>query len=94
MAEWDARYWGSPEVRKDRDEVEAMMVAYMERVVAKGESWSHVSRHMLGLRNGLPGARRWRQVWSDYRLKHEAPVVVSRMARAASAAFAFEQSAV
>jgi tRNA-dihydrouridine synthase A len=22
---------------------------------------------MLGLRNGLPGARRWRQVWSDHR---------------------------
>jgi tRNA-dihydrouridine synthase A len=24
---------------------------------------------MLGLWNGLPGARRWRQVWSDHRLK-------------------------
>jgi tRNA-dihydrouridine synthase A len=24
---------------------------------------------MLGLRHGLPGARRWRQVWSDHRLK-------------------------
>jgi tRNA-dihydrouridine synthase A len=24
---------------------------------------------MLGLRHGLPGARRWRQVWSDHKLK-------------------------
>jgi tRNA-dihydrouridine synthase A len=24
---------------------------------------------MLGLRHGLPGARKWRQIWSDHRLK-------------------------
>ena len=24
---------------------------------------------MMGLWNGTPGARRWRQVWSDHRLK-------------------------
>jgi tRNA-dihydrouridine synthase A len=24
---------------------------------------------MLGLRHGQPGARRWRQVWSDHHLK-------------------------
>ena len=41
-----------------------------------GEPWSHASRHMLGLRNGEPGARRWRQVWSDARLKGEAPATV------------------
>ena len=28
---------------------------------------------MLGLRNGLKGARRWRQVWSDHRLKPQPP---------------------
>ena len=39
----------------------------------RGEPWSHASRHMLGLRNGEPGARRWRQVWSDHRLKNDAP---------------------
>jgi tRNA-dihydrouridine synthase A len=35
---------------------------------------------MLGLRNGLPGARRWRQVWSDHRLKTERPSAVSAVA--------------
>ncbi|MBC8058335.1 MAG: tRNA dihydrouridine(20/20a) synthase DusA, partial [Rhizobiales bacterium] len=57
------------------------MVAYMQQVVAGGEPWSHVSRHMLGLRNGMPGARHWRQVWSDHRLKREDPARVSRLAR-------------
>ena len=60
------------------------MVEYMERLVATtGEPWSQSSRHMLGLRNGEPGARRWRQVWSDHRLKEEAPRAVSRLARQA-----------
>jgi tRNA-dihydrouridine synthase A len=36
---------------------------------------------MLGLRNGQPGARKWRQVWSDARLKNLAPAEVARRAR-------------
>ena len=82
MADWDARHFGEPAPERDRDAVEGDMVACMQRAVAAGEPWSHVSRHLLGLRNGLPGARRWRQVWSDHRLKHESPVTVSRLARA------------
>jgi tRNA-dihydrouridine synthase A len=37
-------------------------------------------RHALGLWNGTPGARRWRQVWSDHRLKFEAPRAVAALA--------------
>ena len=55
----------SPGPPPTRDVVEAAMVGYMARLVAAGEPWSHASRHILGLRNGQPGARRWRQVWSD-----------------------------
>jgi tRNA-dihydrouridine synthase A len=35
---------------------------------------------MLGLWNGTPGARRWRQVWSDHRLKSTPPHEVARLA--------------
>ena len=80
MADWDARFFGDAPVDCERAEVEAQMVGYMERVVTNGEPWSHVSRHLIGLRNGLPGARRWRQVWSDHRLKHDAAAEVSRRA--------------
>ena len=38
---------------------------------------------MLGLWNGTPGARRWRQVWSDHRLKNEPVASVAALARAA-----------
>jgi len=35
-----------------------------------GVPWFAASRHMLGLRHGQAGARKWRQVWSDHRLKN------------------------
>ncbi len=82
MSDWDARWFGAAPVVRDRDAIEDAMVDYMNRVAARGEPWSHVSRHLMGLRNGLPGARRWRQVWSDHRLKQEAPAAVSAAARA------------
>jgi len=85
LVDWDARFHGDAAARPTRDGVEAEMVAYMERLVASGEPWSHASRHMLGLRHGEPGARRWRQAWSDPALKGEAPETVSRLARAAQA---------
>ena len=92
MTDWDARFFGDASndapMALDRDLIEAQMVAYMQRVVVGGEPWSHVSRHMLGLRNGLPGARRWRQVWSDHRLKQADPAEVSRLARESAHALA------
>ena len=89
MADWDARYFGHQSPGIDRDEIEQRMVDYMQRVViAAGEPWWHAARHMLGLRNGLPGARRWRQVWSDHRLKQESPHTVLRLAREGAEALA------
>src|SRR5690606_17966166 len=43
--------------------VEAMQ-AYAARHIAAGGRLSHVTRHMVGLFHGLPGARRFRQVLS------------------------------
>jgi tRNA-dihydrouridine synthase A len=65
----------------EREEVEEAMVRYMEREhAARGTPWHSIARHMMGLYNGLPGARRWRQVWSDHRLKGEAPAKVMALA--------------
>jgi tRNA-dihydrouridine synthase A len=82
MTDWDARYFGEAPANPERDVIEAAMVDYMHAVAERGEPWSHVSRHLLGLRNGLPGARHWRQVWSDHRLKAEPPRSVFQLARA------------
>lgn len=85
MADWDARFFGQAPPACTRDEVEAAMVAYLKTLADSGQPWQHASRHMIGLRNGQPGARRWRQVWSDARLRHESPERVSALARAAMA---------
>jgi tRNA-dihydrouridine synthase A len=87
MSSWDARFFGEAPAELDRDEIETAMVDYMERQRRdRGEPWSRIARHMIGLRNGEPGARRWRQVWSDHGLKGESPRTVSRLARDALAA--------
>ncbi len=70
LAEWDAMFFGAADAGLTRDGVELAMVDYMEReAAAHGTHWYSIARHMLGLRHGLPGARKWRQVWSDHRLK-------------------------
>jgi tRNA-dihydrouridine synthase A len=81
LAEWDAAFFGEAPRELTREDVELQMCDYMAREAAEqGTPWAHIARHMLGLRNGLPGSRRWRQVWSDHRLKALSPHEV--MARA------------
>ena len=70
LASWDSAFFGDAPSEQTRESVEELMVAYMAREAAEhGTPWSAIARHMLGLRHGLPGARRWRQVWSDHKLK-------------------------
>jgi tRNA-dihydrouridine synthase A len=84
MAAWDRAFFGESAAPPHRAEVEDAMVAYMERErAARGEPWPRIARHMMGLWNGTPGARRWRQVWSDHGLKERSPREVQRLAAAA-----------
>ncbi len=83
MAQWDSRFFGSRDPAASREQVEARWLDYLDRVQASGRSWAHAMRHALGLWNGTPGARRWRQVWSDHRLKTLAPREVAAQATAA-----------
>jgi tRNA-dihydrouridine synthase A len=86
LAEWDAEFFGEAPVERTREDIELQMCDYMVReAAAHGTHWSSIARHMLGLRNGLPGARRWRQVWSDHRLKELPPHEVMRRAYMAEA---------
>lgn len=81
LAEWDAEFFGATPSERTREEVETLMCDYMVREAAEhGTPWSNIARHMLGLRNGLPGARRWRQVWSDHRMKSKSPHEVMAIA--------------
>ena len=85
LVEWDEAFLSaSPETPEiTREQVESQMCDYMVREAdAHGTPWSAIARHMLGLRHGLPGSRRWRQVWSDHQLKSLNPHEVMLLAHA------------
>jgi tRNA-dihydrouridine synthase A len=83
LAQWDALFFAAPDAGVTRDSVELAMVEYMEReAAAQGTPWYAIARHMLGLRHGMPSSRKWRQVWSDHRLKTLPAREVMALARA------------
>jgi tRNA-dihydrouridine synthase A len=85
LASWDHAFFGAVADGKTRESVELQMVDYMAVQAAEhGTPWPTMARHMLGLRHGLPGARRWRQVWSDHKLKNLHPREVMALAHAQS----------
>ena len=69
MASFDQRYYGGPAAPKTREQVLAAMVPYIQAQLAKeggrGLKLNSITRHMLGLMQGLPGARLFRQTLSD-----------------------------
>lgn len=72
MANFDSKYYGDHHPVRTREEVVAAMVPYLReqlRLFGKeGEGWLKpisITRHMLGLMAGVPGAKAFRQVLSD-----------------------------
>jgi tRNA-dihydrouridine synthase A len=82
LSEWDQQFFADAgQAGQTREAVELQMVAYMSQQAALfGTPWQAIARHMLGLRHGLAGARRWRQVWSDHKLKALPPEQVMALA--------------
>ncbi|WP_371379729.1 tRNA dihydrouridine(20/20a) synthase DusA [Thalassotalea aquiviva] len=65
LAEADQRIWHEQKTVITREQVIEHMSEYIDRHVANGGKVWHVVRHMLGLCNGLPGARRYRRYLSE-----------------------------
>jgi tRNA-dihydrouridine synthase A len=62
------------------------MAEYAARYIARGGRLSHVTRHMIGLFQGVPGARRWRQILSTEATRPGAGPEVLHVAYQAAAA--------
>ena len=54
--------WG--EQAPSREQILEQLYPYLEQQVANGEPLTSIARHLLGLFQGLPGARKWRQALS------------------------------
>lgn len=69
MSGWDQLFFDDPHEILSREAIEQSMVEYCQSFENQNIPWPQIMRHILGLRHGLPGARHWRQVWSDSKNK-------------------------
>jgi tRNA-dihydrouridine synthase A len=65
LAELQAAIFGAKGVNS-REELVAIMTGYISRQTAMGVPVKNISRHLLGLFQGLPGAKRWRRYISEH----------------------------
>jgi len=59
------RAFGNADFAPDRFDIIAKMEPYMERELSRGAELKHITRHILGLFAGQPGARAWRRYLSE-----------------------------
>jgi len=64
LAEVDRRFFGDAQPAPTLEAVFEQMADYADRYLAEGGRLNSITRHMLGLANGLPGARQFRQILS------------------------------
>ncbi|MEZ5666196.1 MAG: tRNA dihydrouridine(20/20a) synthase DusA [Alphaproteobacteria bacterium] len=65
LADVDRRFFGDARPVPSRTEVAEAMADYIDRQRAFGVPAKSVTRHLMGLFNGLPGARAWRRHLSE-----------------------------
>jgi tRNA-dihydrouridine synthase A len=65
LAAWQQALQGSMEQVPSREEVVLRLLPYVERELVDGTPLKAITRHLLGLFNGLPGARAWRRHLSE-----------------------------
>ncbi|MDZ5697791.1 tRNA dihydrouridine(20/20a) synthase DusA [Chelativorans sp. M5D2P16] len=85
LAEVDGRLFGAAGGKPDPSAVIETMADYAERHIAAGGRLSHVTRHMVGLFHGQPGARRFRQILSTRATRPDAGAQILREAFSAVA---------
>ena len=77
LADADRRFFGEDAPAKSREQIVADFLPYVERRLAQGVPLKSITRHMLGLFNGLPGARAWRRHLAEQAHRPEAgPAVI------------------
>lgn len=94
MAAFDGRYYGEAAAPLSRAEIINAILPYVrEQLDREGPRLNSITRHMLGLMAGLPGARSFRQRLSDTKqLASSDPNILRQAAQAVLGADAFTGS--
>lgn len=66
LAEADRLFYGDDHPIPTRRDIAEQMVPYIDRRMDEGVPLKSITRHILGLYNGMPGAKQWRRMLSDH----------------------------
>lgn len=80
LSEVDQRFYDDAHPLPDRRDIVEQMYPYIEQVLQEGGQLKYITRHMLGLFHGIPGARHWRRLLSEQAWKEGAGIEVIRAA--------------
>jgi len=76
LADVDRLVFGDTTTVPSRHQIVHNMIPYIERQLAHGNQLAHVTRHMLGLFQGMVGARAWRRHLSEHACRKGAGIQV------------------
>jgi tRNA-dihydrouridine synthase A len=65
LAAWQQELMSTTDAVPSREGVVENLLPYVERELAEGTPLKAITRHLMGLFNGLPGARAWRRHLSE-----------------------------
>ncbi len=65
LSKIDQLFYGDNEIKISQHEVLLKYIDYIEKQLTCGIKLKHMTRHILGLFNGLPSAKRWRRYLSE-----------------------------
>ena len=82
LAQVDEALFGMDSPLKSRDDVIAELLPFAEQHLAQGGQLNHITRHILGLYQGIPGARKFRRHLSENAYKKEAGISILAEAHA------------
>jgi tRNA-dihydrouridine synthase A len=82
LAQVDEVLFGMDKTAQSRDDVIAALLPYAQRQIALGAQLNHITRHILGLYQGVPGARKFRRHLSENAYRKGAGPEVLAQARA------------
>ena len=80
LREVDQLYYHSAEEPVSYSEIIEAMCKYAEEHINSGGRLHHITRHMVGLFQSVPGVRRWRQILSTEATKYDAKPDIIRQA--------------
>ncbi|MCP5142863.1 MAG: tRNA dihydrouridine(20/20a) synthase DusA [Chromatiales bacterium] len=80
LAEVDRRVFDDPHPIPTREQIVEAFIPYVETQLAAGLRLNHLTRHILGLFQNIPGARHWRRHLSEHAHRPDAGIDTLRAA--------------